>query len=123
MTLSKLTAFSCEQGDAKLREDEIQFQSADNDWGSDKMKISKPEPCKRSFFVSLPPGFHTEFRFADREQTIVCLSGKYRIATPEGAFFEKSAGSLMHLERGEVSTHDFEVLGDESAYFMIVQVD
>ena len=123
MTLTKLTVFSGEEGQAELREDEVQFQSSDNVLGSERLKISKIEPCKRSFFIDLPPGFHTEFRYADREQTFVCLSGKYRISTDDGTFHEKGPGSVIHLLRDDVSTHSFELVGSEGAHFMVVQVD
>ena len=90
MTLSKLTAFSCEQGDAKLREDEIQFQSADNDWGSDKMKISKPEPCKRSFFVSLPLDFIPSFVLqTENKQSFVSVEN-LGSRLPKGHFLKRA---------------------------------
>ncbi|MEQ3729305.1 MAG: hypothetical protein ABNH38_18025 [Tateyamaria sp.] len=123
MTLTKLTVFSGEDGQAELREDEIQFQSSDNVLGSERLKMSKIEPCKRSFFIHLPAGFHTEFRFVDREQTFVCLSGEYRISTNDGSVHEKGPGSVIHLLRDDVSTHTFDVLGAEGAHFLVVQVD
>lgn len=123
MVLKITRLHSGRDGRPEISEDTIRLKSSDNDWNLDYLKFSETVPCKRTFFVELPPGYSTDARIADREQMYVCLKGRCKITVDGQVGQEMGPGSVAHLKRAAISSHGFEVLGDEIAYFMVVQFD